>query len=252
MLLRPDASPASRSGLSRRGRRRGWYNRPVPVRVSDTVHERLRRDIVEGRLAPGDPLPSERALSEQLGVHRHGVREALKRLQQAGLVRISQGGATRVLDWRDSGGLEVLLDLTGDASEPPPHTLMRDVLEMRASIGVDAARRCAARASVDERATVERLADETANAIGSDPLRLDDLYAALWRAIVVGSGNVAYRLALNSLMTALDAYEAVAAALRPRDGGDVRALGAAIAARDEPGADAAARRLLEPDVAAAG
>ena len=237
---------------TRSGRPPGWYNRPIAARVSDTVHERLRRDILEGRLAPGDPLPSERVLSEQLGVHRHGVREALKRLQQAGLVRISQGGATRVLDWRDAGGLEVLLDLAGDSSDAPPATLMRDVLEMRASIGVDAARRCAGRGSDDDRATVERLAAETAEAVGSaSPARLDDLYAALWRAIVNGSGNVAYRLALNSLLTALDTYDAVATALRPSSADEVRALGAAIAARDEAGADAAARRLLERDASAA-
>src|SRR3954462_734358 len=110
------------------------------MRVSDRVHERLRRDILDGRLAPGDPVPSERVLAEELGVNRHAVREALKRLQQAGLVRISQGGATRVQDWRDAGGLDVLLDLVeGDI----PPELVRSVMEMRASIGLDAARRCA-------------------------------------------------------------------------------------------------------------
>ena len=39
------------------------------------------------------------------------MREALKRLQQSGLVRISQGGATRVRDWRRHGGLDLLLEL---------------------------------------------------------------------------------------------------------------------------------------------
>ena len=219
-------------------------------RVSDTVHERLRRDILEGKLAPGDPLPSERTLSEQFGVHRHGVREALKRLQQAGLVRISQGGATRVLEWRDSGGLEVLLDLVGDSGAEPPAALMRDVLEMRASIGVDAARLCAERASSDDRANVERRAAETTEAIGAESPRVDEPYAEMWRAIVIGSGNLAYRLALNSLIVALDSYEAVAIALRPSEAGEVRALGDAVAAGDASGAEDAARRLLEPDVTA--
>jgi len=222
----------------------------VSTRVSDTVHERLRRDILEGRFAPGDRLPSERTLAEQLRVHRHGVREALKRLQQAGLVRISQGGATRVLDWRDSGGLEVLLDLAAGSGAQPPPSLMRDVIEMRASIGVDAARRCAERAAPAERDAVPRLAGQTADAIGADPDRVDDLYAALWQAIVIGSGNLAYRLALNSLLVALATYEAVAAVLRPSEAGDVRALGEAVAASDPTAAEEAARRLLEPDVAA--
>ncbi|UUY06381.1 winged helix-turn-helix domain-containing protein [Svornostia abyssi] len=42
-------------------------------------------------MAPGDPLPSERVLAEQFGINRHAVREAIKRLQQAGLVVVSQG-----------------------------------------------------------------------------------------------------------------------------------------------------------------
>src|ERR1044071_2089500 len=77
---------------------------------SSQVHARLRADILTGRYQAGDPLPSERNLSEELQTSRHVVREALKRLQQAGLVAISQGGATRVRDWRHYGGLELLLE----------------------------------------------------------------------------------------------------------------------------------------------
>ena len=216
------------------------------MRVSDRVHERLRGDILAGRLAPGDPVPSERVLAEELGVNRHAVREALKRLQQAGLVRISQGGATRVLDWRDSGGLEVMLDLAD--GEAVPLELMRSVLEMRASIGVDAARRCATRGSSDERASVRTHALATARAIGS--ARVDEEYEALWRSIVVGSGNIAYRLALNSLMAALGAYSEIAEALRPSSPETVRALGDAVAAGDAAGAVSAAEALLEPDTGA--
>ncbi|HEY2637638.1 MAG TPA: GntR family transcriptional regulator [Solirubrobacteraceae bacterium] len=222
-------------------------------RVSDRVHERLRRDILEGRLAPGEAVPSERVLSEQLGVNRHSVREALKRLEQAGLVSISQGGATRVLDWRDTGGLEVLLDLLGrGGGAPPPLELARSALEMRSSVGVDAARRCARRASAEERTEIRRLADETAAAVGVEPAVVDERYAALWRAIVAGSQNVAYRLALNSLMGALDAYPQIADAVRPGDVEGIRGLGAAVADGDETTAAAMAERLLEPDTRAVG
>src|SRR3954462_9385936 len=95
---------------------------PDPARAlarlaSSAVHTRLREQIMSGELSPGDPIPSERTLSDELGVNRHAVREALKRLQQAGLVRIAQGGATRVLDWRTTAGLEVMLDLVEHGDE---------------------------------------------------------------------------------------------------------------------------------------
>jgi GntR family transcriptional repressor for pyruvate dehydrogenase complex len=219
-------------------------------RISDRVHASLRADILAGTLAPGDAVPSERKLAEDLGVNRHAVREALKRLEQAGLVQISQGGATRVRDWRDSGGLEILLDL--QAGTEPPADLARSVLELRASVGVDAARRCAERAGAGTLARVEELAEEAATAIGADDGAVDDGYARLWREVVLGSGNLAYRLALNSLMATLAAYPEVAGVVRPAEPGRVRALGRAIAAGDPAKAERAARALLEPDIDAFG
>src|SRR3954470_561937 len=183
------------------------------MRVSDRVHERLRGDILAGRLAPGDAVPSERVLADELEVNRHAVREALKRLQQAGLVRISQGGATRVQDWRDAGGLDLLLDLASAADIPPE--LVRSVLEMRASIGIDAARRAASRADAPVRARVRELAAAVAAADG--PGETDERYAALWGAIVAASANLAYRLALNSLNAALEAHQELLDVVRPTD-----------------------------------
>jgi GntR family transcriptional repressor for pyruvate dehydrogenase complex len=211
------------------------------------VHQRLRAQILSGELAPGDPVPSERALSEDLGVNRHAVREALKRLQQAGLVRIAQGGATRVRDWRDTAGLEVMLDLVEHGDEPPAE-LMRSVLEMRASIGVDAARRCAERADPSAREAIDELAGAVADGIDEDRVpQITEPFISLWQRIVDGSGNIAYRLGLNSLNTALGAYPQLGEMLAPRDAGGLRALGAAIAGGDGEAAAAAARRLLEPD-----
>lgn len=224
----------------------------LPGLASTTVHLRLREQILGGRLAPGDPVPSERALSEEMGVNRHAVREALKRLQQAGLVTISQGGATRVRDWRDTAGLEVMLDLVNHGDEPPAD-LMRSVLEMRASIGADAARRCAQRAGAGARERTRELAEAVAGAIDEGrAVGIVEPFVSLWQQIVDGSGNLAYRLGLNSLNSALDAYPQIGERLAPHDPGLLRELGAAIAARDGEAAGAAAARLLEPDIDLAG
>jgi DNA-binding FadR family transcriptional regulator len=223
----------------------------IPARrVSDVVHERLRQEILSGRLEPGAAVPSERVLSEQLGVNRHAVREALKRLEQAGLVQISQGGPTRVLDWRERGGLEVLLDLIDDPGELPPEELVRAVLELRACIGTDAARRCAVRAEPAARERIAALADATGAARDSGGAGDEAALAAydeLWREIVVGAGNLAYRLALNSLLAALASFPRLAIALVPADRERLAALGDAIAAADPSAAESAARALLEAD-----
>jgi GntR family transcriptional repressor for pyruvate dehydrogenase complex len=55
-------------------------------RLTDQVAETLYKKIADGDLRPGDKLPSEMELSEQLGVARPTIREALSRLIGLGLI----------------------------------------------------------------------------------------------------------------------------------------------------------------------
>jgi GntR family transcriptional regulator, transcriptional repressor for pyruvate dehydrogenase complex len=209
-----------------------------PTSVTNRVYEHLRDSILAGE---HESLPSERRLSEELGASRHAVREALKRLEQSGLIRISQGGATRVRDWRRHGGLELLLELD---AVPAGLEIERPIMEMRASIGADAARRCAARANPVVRAELEARAEMLAAEV--DPDARNTIYEAFWDLIVEGSDNLAYRLALNTLVTQRAVpLDACCVADELRDSGAVRALAAAIAAGDEERAHAVARELLE-------
>ena len=64
-----------------------------------------------GRYAPGEKLPRQRELAADLGVTLQPLREALKRLEQIGVVEARHGDATRVRDWRAHGTLDVLAHL---------------------------------------------------------------------------------------------------------------------------------------------
>jgi DNA-binding FadR family transcriptional regulator len=195
-----------------------------PTTRSGQIHERLRADILRGFYAPGDALPSERRLSEELDANRHGVREALKRLQQAGLVSISQGGATKVRDWRRHGGLELLLDGEVPAELEAP----RAAMEMRACIGADAARRCAERASAALKAQLSARVEQFAAVEDLDARNAH--YEVLWDLIVEGADNIAYRLALTTLVERqrIASVKAEAVADELRDTAAVRALVRAI------------------------
>lgn len=162
--------------------------------LSDAVHERLRTAILSGAMAPGDALPSERELSAALQVNRNAVREALKRLEHAGLVRIAQGGATRVQDWRATGGIDLLFDLALLDEEDGAPTYAA-ILEMRAAVASDAARLCAARGPQATRRHVA--AQLRAVAAGDADF---EAYEDLWQHVIDGAQNVAYRLAYNTLL----------------------------------------------------
>jgi GntR family transcriptional repressor for pyruvate dehydrogenase complex len=217
----------------------------VATRISDTVHALLRERILSGELPPGAAVPSERDLSEQLGVNRHAVREALNRLQQARLVQVTQGGPTRVLDWRVTGGLELITDLARDPGNQMDATLTRAIIELRACIGVDVARRAAERASNDQRERAAQLAEAAAEA--TDLPQRAQANAALWTELVDGAANIAYRLALNSLLEGVAAHPDLDAQLNTPTGDqvDLRQLAQALRSTDPGAAARAARALLE-------
>ena len=65
---------------------------PLPVkRTFMEIANQIRSSIYSKTLKPGDKLPSERELTAQFGVGRISVREALRMLEQAGLILIKQG-----------------------------------------------------------------------------------------------------------------------------------------------------------------
>jgi GntR family transcriptional repressor for pyruvate dehydrogenase complex len=55
-------------------------------KATELVLEQIRRRMLDGAIRPGDRLPPERQLTEQLGVSRTVVREALSVLEALGLV----------------------------------------------------------------------------------------------------------------------------------------------------------------------
>ncbi|MGV8906145.1 MAG: FadR/GntR family transcriptional regulator [Acetobacterium sp.] len=55
------------------------------------ILEQIKENIIEGNLKKGDRLPSERQWSEQLGVSRATIREAIRALEMIGLVKCKQG-----------------------------------------------------------------------------------------------------------------------------------------------------------------
>jgi len=93
------SSPRSSAGLSRRSADPpAVAPRSAPVfapihtrRAFEEICDRIRAQVAAGTLRPGDKLPPERELALQLGVGRNALREALRSLEIAGIVRLQKG-----------------------------------------------------------------------------------------------------------------------------------------------------------------
>jgi GntR family transcriptional regulator, transcriptional repressor for pyruvate dehydrogenase complex len=77
----------------------------VAGRISATISAQIRSAILEGKLKPGDRLPTERELTGRFGVSRVTVRDALRALETAGLVEIRVGAAGGAFVTAPSSGL---------------------------------------------------------------------------------------------------------------------------------------------------
>jgi GntR family transcriptional repressor for pyruvate dehydrogenase complex len=172
--------------------------------LSEQVFEQVAAEIITGRYPPGSNLPAERALTGVFDVNRHVVREALKRLEQIGLVKISQGGGTKVLDFKRHAGLDLLAVMSEHArAGDDVATIWLAVLEMRAAIATDLARLCALRAGDDVKQDLLALGRQMKETASEDELfRLD---VRFWERLADGAGNIAYRLALNTMTRSAEA-----------------------------------------------
>jgi GntR family transcriptional repressor for pyruvate dehydrogenase complex len=227
--------------------------KPVARRlVPDDVFDQLLAEVVDGELAAGDSLPSERRLAEVLGVSRPAVREALQRLSQARLVEVRHGGSTTVRDYRTSAGLDLLPRLLVRDGELDP-SVGRSILQARQAIAPAVAAQAAETGGPEAAQALQAAVTELEQAADSEARQ----HAALgfWDAIVDAADSIVFRLLFNSLRLA---YEPAIAALGPvmeaevDNLDDYRALTAAVTDGDRDAARAAADDLLRPATEALG
>ncbi|HXW83752.1 MAG TPA: FadR/GntR family transcriptional regulator [Candidatus Binataceae bacterium] len=105
------AHPSARSSNeSRTAERLLQFKRIRTPRAFEEIAEQIRKQLSDRRLRAGDRLPPERALAAQFGVSRNTLREALRSLENSGLLRL-QKGATGGAFVRESTGDAIVTGL---------------------------------------------------------------------------------------------------------------------------------------------
>jgi GntR family transcriptional regulator, transcriptional repressor for pyruvate dehydrogenase complex len=161
------------------------------TKLVPALTEALRREIREGRLRPGDRLPTEAELGLSAGVSRTVVREAVASLRAEGLVETRQGAGAFVTP--SSTHVQWIGDITTSTVED-----IIAVLELRMAIEIEAATLAAVRRTQSDLEAIEQaLLDFSAQRhLAKDTIEAD---ARFHRSLALATHNVHFVKCLDSL-----------------------------------------------------
>jgi DNA-binding FadR family transcriptional regulator len=187
-----------------------WRPRRSARLSADVVSDVVDR-IVRGTLPVGSTLPNEAGLCEYYDVSRPVIREALKVVEQKGLIRIRQGDGTTVLprdDWLllDSDVLRISLELDEAG------TLRRDVIALRRDLEMSMVRRSAGHFTASDFDEIDQLMDDMD--ASPDSMVVDAIDYEVHRRIHRASGNDVARTIAFQLV---DEVRRVYPAISPRE-----------------------------------
>ena len=168
-------------------------------RTESITHE-LRDEILRGTYAPGERLPAERELAARLGVNRGSLREALKKLEQMGLVVIRRGDGTIVKHLHEAG-VEVvrhLLLVDGELNRP----LVAQLLDVQEMLVVGSTHLAVERGSDADVARARQLVQRLGS-VHSNPVELMALIDEIVEQLTSASENLVLRLFRNTVRPVL-------------------------------------------------
>lgn len=155
-------------------------------KAAEIVAAELRRQIVAGRLQPGDKLHPEAVLREEFGISRPTLREALRILESESLITISrgqQGGARVTSIDLTAASRQVGVYLQMARATLPDVWLARTIIEPPAVRLLALRRDPAAFAALETNLAAARVAAER------DPIRYADLSAEFSMLVTEHCGN---------------------------------------------------------------
>jgi GntR family galactonate operon transcriptional repressor len=171
-------------------------------RKADGATHAIGQRIVDGRLQPGELLPTEARLGRELGMSRSSLRESLRALAGKGLVESRTRRGTMVCPKTSWDILDA--DVLGwMANAPPDHEYLMALLELRTIIEPAAARLAAQRASPRQILDIGRAYSAMAASLPDDVEACCGHDLELHEGIIAAAGNVFLSRFATVISTAL-------------------------------------------------
>lgn len=180
------------------------YEPIVAPTIKELFVQRLEDMILSGELCPGDKLPSERELADEMKISKTIVHEGIRELARCGFLDVVSRQGVTVADYANSGNLETLLAIMNRSVNHMDRRTICSLLDLRCYLECPAMELLAANHTAEDITMLRTLCSRAALAMEE---KTEETFAeALYyyhRTLMKLSGNTITPLILNALIAAV-------------------------------------------------
>ena len=170
----------------------------VAPTVKELFIQQLEGMILSGELRPGDRLPTERELADEMKISKTVVHEGLRELHRLGFLDIASRRGVTVADYAQTGSLETLRAIMDFHGGLPDAKTAGSILQLRYYLEAPAMEELAARRSPGDIAALRALQRQAEEASVQDVPAFAEALFRYHRGLTFLSGNTITPLLFNA------------------------------------------------------
>lgn len=176
------------------------FGQIVAPTIKELFIERIEGMILSGALKPGDRLPSERELAEQMKISKTIVHIGLEDLARMGFLEVTPRRGTVVADFAETGNLETLNAILRYNGGKLDRQMVVSIIELRSAVEGGALIRLGRKHSPEDIADLRGMLDEYTEMAKQNPdiKTMADALAKFHYRICTLSGNQLFPLIMNA------------------------------------------------------
>lgn len=174
--------------------------------LSKEITTKLMNSILDGTFPAGTKLPTERDMSQEFGVTRHVIREALKRLEVMNLITIRQGSGIYVEDYNTAACVDLTDYMLFGKDGVVDFNFLKDIIEFHSYMAVIVIELAAKRILPEELQKIKDLVKEL-NRTPHDSDKVPEICLQIIQSFIKGAHNKYINLLFNTALRIDEKFE---------------------------------------------
>ncbi len=170
--------------------------------IKELFISQIEEMILSGELEPGEKLPTEREIADEMAISKTIVHEGIRELSRIGFLDVISRKGVYVADYTSAGNLDTLLAIIRYQGGMPDKKMIDSLLDARLYLECPALEILAGRRRDSDFRQLEALLGQMKEAFSQDIEAFATSLFVFRRTIVVLSGNCISPLIMNAFFTA--------------------------------------------------